>query len=283
MSGPKRSRLSRELVERVLTKLGFSRAPAVDLPGLSALYDAWCRSVPFDNIRKLIHVRSANPAVLPGDDPTEFFEAWLAHGTGATCWAGNGALTELLLAVGFDAERAVATMMVAPNLPPNHGSVAVRLDGERYLVDASILHVDPLPMRPGTIEHPAWGVAARNDDGFFTVAWRALQLEAPLDCRVNRVGATVEEFRAFHEATRTWSPFNFELHFRKVVGAGVIGAALGQKLHIGADGSVVRVPITGQERMQFLVDECGISEEVASRVPPDMKTPPPPGSRSARR
>jgi N-hydroxyarylamine O-acetyltransferase len=279
----KRSRLSAELVERVLTKLGFSHAPVADLHGLSALYDAWCRSVPFDNIRKLIHVRSANPEVLPGDDPAEFFEAWLAHGTGATCWAGNGALTELLLAVGFDAERAVATMMVAPNLPPNHGSVAVRLGGERYLVDASILHVDPLPMRPGRVEHPAWGVGARIDDGFFTVAWRALQLEAPLDCRVNRIGATVEEFRALHEATRTWSPFNFELHIRKVVGAGVIGAALGQKLHIGADGSIVRMPISGQERVRFLVDECGISEEVASRVPPDVPMPPPPGSRSARR
>jgi N-hydroxyarylamine O-acetyltransferase len=276
-----KSALPEAIVERVLGRLGFSRAPDPTLQGLGAIYGAWCRTVPFDNIRKLIHVRSVDPTRLPGDDPAEFFDAWLRHGTGATCWAGNGALCELLRAVGSRAERAVATMMVAPNLPPNHGSVAVDLDGASYLVDASMLYVTPLPMRPGEIRHPAWGVAARVEDGCFTVRWNALQREQALDCRVNRIGATVEEFRAFHEATRTWSPFNFELHLRVVRGECLIGAALGQKLHIGADGTARREPISGHERVRFLVEEAGISEEMATRVPPDMETPPPPSSKSA--
>ena len=138
------STLDTALVERVLDRLGLSSRPEVSLAGLADLYGAWCRKVPFDNIRKLIHVRAGNPATLPGDTPNEFFEAWLAHGTGATCWAGNGALCELLTTLGFDARRAAATMMVAPGIPPNHGSVVVHFDDARYVTDASILFVDPV-------------------------------------------------------------------------------------------------------------------------------------------
>src|SRR5262245_47747961 len=88
-----------ELVERVLERLGLQDRPDVSLPALADLYERWSRRVPFDNIRKLIHVRANDPRTLPGDTPNEFFEAWLKHGTGATCWAGNGALCELLVAL----------------------------------------------------------------------------------------------------------------------------------------------------------------------------------------
>jgi len=64
--------------------LADNEAVRTSLAGLADLYGAWCRRVPFDNIRKLIHVRADNPAALPGDAPNAFFEAWLAHGTGAT-------------------------------------------------------------------------------------------------------------------------------------------------------------------------------------------------------
>jgi hypothetical protein len=84
--------LSMDSRERVLMKLGLSEYPTPTLDGLRALYAAWCRKVPFDNVRKLIHIHHHDPAPLPGDDATDFFEAWLTYGTGGTCWAGNGAL-----------------------------------------------------------------------------------------------------------------------------------------------------------------------------------------------
>jgi hypothetical protein len=39
--------------------------------------------VPFDNVRKMIALRSAGHTPLPGGDAVEFFENWLEHGTGA--------------------------------------------------------------------------------------------------------------------------------------------------------------------------------------------------------
>src|SRR5215467_1171360 len=127
------SRIPESLAERVLAKLGFSRKPIVDRTGLESLYSAWCRNVPFDNTRKLVHLRANDASPLPGDSPTDFLEAWLACGAGGTCWSMHGALTSVLEACGFDARRGLGTMLVAPNLPPNHGTTSVRLEGSRLL------------------------------------------------------------------------------------------------------------------------------------------------------
>ena len=113
----------------MLAKLGVAR-PAPDRDGLAAVYGAWCRRVPFDNVRKMIHVRAEDPGPLPGDDPTEFFESWLAHGAGGTCWAGNGALFALLQALGFSASRGVATMLVdaLEKLAGGRGATSMSVD-----------------------------------------------------------------------------------------------------------------------------------------------------------
>jgi len=82
---PHAEALAPALLERVLSKLGLSEPPSPTLEGLRTLYPAWCRKVPFDNIRQLIHRRSHDPSPMPGGDATEFFEAWLRYGT---CYKG---------------------------------------------------------------------------------------------------------------------------------------------------------------------------------------------------
>ena len=109
--------LPSDLVERVLTKLDFNGRPEPTFEGLSAVFGAWCRNIPFDNVRKLIHVRSGDRDHCPGDDAVDFFEAWLKHGTGGTCWVTNGGLFRLLHSLGFEAARGEATMMIAPTSP----------------------------------------------------------------------------------------------------------------------------------------------------------------------
>ncbi|MCB1683734.1 MAG: arylamine N-acetyltransferase [Pseudomonadales bacterium] len=276
--------LDRALVENILQRIGLPATPSVDLTGLGQIYTAWCNHVPFDNCRKLIACRSGAPGPLPGDDPRDFFETWLQHGVGATCWAIHGAWCELLSAVGFRAHRAVGTMMVAPDLPPNHGSVIVEIDGDRYLVDASIMFVEPLPIKPGqdaSIDHPAWGVQGHWLGDKYAVRWRGLHAPEPFDCRIDEWPVDVERYAVQHEATRTWSPFNFQLNFNLVRNGGRIGVGMGEGVRIEADGTVTRTPLT--DRLAYLIDVLGVSEEFARQIPEDIPTPPPPGSRTAAR
>lgn len=274
------SPLPPDLVERVLARLGFSKHPAPEYAGLGALYAAWCERIPFDNVRKRLHVAAGDRGRLPGDDPAGYFEDWLAAGTGGTCWAGNGALAALLETLGFRASRGVATMLVAPDLPPNHGTVVVTLEEGRFLVDASILFGAPLaiPEAEGAthaIEHPAWGVAARHEAGRVLVRWNALHRPA-LDCRIECFAADAAEFRLRHEATRGWSPFNFSISARKNRSGGVVGMGLGQHGEIAPDGTWSQRPFEPGERTRHLVEVLGIAESLAAALPPDEPLPPPP-------
>ena len=74
-------------------------------------------------------------------------------------------------------------------------------------------------------------------------------------------------FRSQHEATRSWSPFNTELTFNLVQEDRRIGVAHGMKTVIAADGRVTQEDFV--DRVRFLVDELGITERIAVRIPPD--------------
>jgi N-hydroxyarylamine O-acetyltransferase len=212
----------------------------------------------------------------------DFFDTWLRHGVGGTCWAAHGAWFQLLTALGFNAHRAVATMMVAPNLPPNHGTVIVEVDDSVYCVDVGIKHVEPLPIIPGqsaAIDHPAWGVHGNWQGDLYAIRWRALHLPEPFDCRVDEWPVDAPRFATQHEATREWSPFNYQLNFNLVKDGGRIGVGMGEAVSIAPDGSVTRTFLA--DRLGYLVECLGVSEQLARQIPPDMPTPPPPGSRTA--
>lgn len=273
------SGLAPELVGRVLERLGLAQAPAPDLAGLALVYRSWCRAVPFDNVRKRIHLHEGLPGPLPGDEPAEFLAAWLRDGAGGTCWAGNGALAALLAGLDFASERVLSTMRVAPDLPPNHGSVRVTLDGARYLVDASILFGEPLPLVAGSstrIADPASGVECRPEGARWVVRWRPFHVPY-IDCGLDHFGVGPERFREQHEATRLWSPFNHALSARRVLADGrVVGAAFGQRGEIDRDGTLTVRPFGPGERNAFLVEELGVAPALAQRLPADQPLPPPP-------
>ena len=130
----------------MLDRLGFSAPPPVDLDGLTAVYGAWCSRVPFDNLRKLIALHGGEPGPLPGLGAEDFFDAWLAHGTGGTCWPSANALHALLDSSGFT-RRVTASMFDQGER--SHGTTIVTLEGVEHLVDSSML-TTPLPStRPG--------------------------------------------------------------------------------------------------------------------------------------
>jgi N-hydroxyarylamine O-acetyltransferase len=281
----KTEELSIDLLERVLMRLGLSDRPAPTFDGLQTLYAAWCRKVPFDNVRKLIHIHNHDPSPLPGDDATDFFEAWLTYGTGATCWAGNGALYTLLVSLGFHASRGMGTMLVAPHIPPNHGTVLVAYDEARYVVDASMLHSEPLRLdtdRPTGVTHPAWGVQCSTREGHWYIRWHPAHMLDGLDCRLDHLHVTRETFQERHEQTRPWSPFNYELYARLICGEAVVSTTGGQRVELNSGGGVVHKRLEGDDRIRLLVDELGMKEEIVQQLPLDTPTPPPPWSRTAR-
>jgi N-hydroxyarylamine O-acetyltransferase len=264
------------LVTAVLERLGVSR-PLHDLEGLSDLYAAWCDAVPFDNVRKLVHLSERRPGPLPGSTAEDFFTAWLETGAGGTCWAGNGALHDLLAALGFRVQRVLATMMPSPDTPgPNHGSVAVTLGGGTWLTDASILSGDPLRLpAPGEVPPPSRTLPrVEVRDGRVFVVFRTVrQPDGGLGCRLDRFGATAEEFDALHQRTADSGPFNHSVYVRVNRGANAIAYVMGMTAAFDAAGRLTTAECDLAGRDRFLVHELGISADLVARLPEDRPSP----------
>jgi hypothetical protein len=116
-------------------------------------------------------------------------------------------------------------------------------------------------------------------DGKPAVIWRTLRAPDGFPCRIERIGAGAAECDALHRQSGVWSPFNYELSARLMRGRAVIGVSPGERFTIAADGAISASQLDHAGRLAFLVEELGIAEEIARRVPDDRPVPPRPEPR----
>jgi arylamine N-acetyltransferase len=267
-----------DVIDRVLEKLGLNERPSIDLGSLNAVYAAWCGGIPFDNVRKRIWFAGDRATPVTGGDPTEFFENWLAHGTGGTCWPTSGAMYALLRSLGFPARRIAGAMINAGDLNPEdagHGSVLVALDGVDHLVDASILAFEALPLVPGQRTRSGPGIhaieAVPADTGF-DVRWRCgLDREAPVTFRTQPQfdPADHQFFLDGYERSRTSSHFNRALYICRRSAGSIVSLVRRRFITVAADDTTTVNEIDEAERKDVLVDVFGLSLEIAETLPPD--------------
>jgi arylamine N-acetyltransferase len=272
--------ISPALSESVLAKLGLPGKPTLDLAGLNQTYAAYSAGIPNDNIQKRIWLVGNRDRPVSGGEPTEFFETWLAHGTGGTCFPASGALCALLNAVGFDARRVLgAVLMDGIEHDGNHGTVLVRLDGTDYLVDAQLAAFSALPLVEGQPASTGRGIhdirAVPVADGFDVLWYPGSNRESPLVMRPDLERGPVDH-RAFvtqyalsAQRGRRRSPFNDALFIGRHFPHRIVIVGRSNRTEISADNAVSKREITLAERMRILVEELGISAEIAEMIPPD--------------
>lgn len=259
------------LIEHILDRLDLPDRPEISYEGLCRFYQRWCRNVPFDNFLKRLFLKGDGSSEFPGNNDSLFFRNWLAYGTGGTCWAGNGALQTVLAGLGFNAERRRGTMLIGQVTDPDHGSVTVQLEGGLYLVDASMLHVEPLELRPrkNCQISGAWGVACRPEGEDWVIRWRPLHLPGGCFCRIENNHIGRQEWRARNHLARAVSPFNTALYARKVIDDAVVGVEHGARTVFHGDGRVTRDVLTHRQILECLADEMGYSPEFLAGLPED--------------
>jgi N-hydroxyarylamine O-acetyltransferase len=250
--------LGEKLLERILERLGLTTLPRPDHDGLSSIYAAWCTSVPFDNIAKLIALRSGSASALPGLDATEFFERWLEHGIGGTCWPSSNALFELLVSSGFNA-RAIAGSMRDTGIV-SHASIKVSSGGIDWLVDSSMLTAAPIPLTD-EIHIPddkLFGAEVEFVGGTHVV-WANLPPNPNLiPCRMLVDPATPEYCAERYEASRLRSPFNERLYAKRNTADGQLVLMANLRISRTATGPETR-ELTASKLCESLRDEIGVS------------------------
>ena len=265
------STLTDALVDRVLARLGLPSAPPPTRAGLAAVYRAWCAHVPWDNVQKRITV-AAGRAPLAGASPAEFFENFLRDGTGGTCWPSASALHAILTHLGFTARRAIAAMAHDRfGRVENHATTIVHLDGEDLIVDSSILHVEPLPLRDGArLDDPAHRVRIERTAGEWVLWWTMHSRDAEMACLLLEDDVPLARYLDRYEASRV-TGFSYFLTFTKNLPGGVLSVNGDRRTFRHVDGAVTSETVL--DRAGVLVAEGGLSPAVVDRLPPDEPDP----------
>ena len=247
-----------------------------DEHGMRSVYAAWCAHVPFDNLQKLAWLADKR-GPMPGDDAVAFFEDFLAHGTGGTCWGSSGALHALLRALGFDARRAAGTMMLESPDPArrlNHGTVIVHLHGARWLLDTHVLTDAPLRMPEGgeitSVEGVA-GVRAQRSEEFGGIRVRFDPNNGrwpEMSCLVEREEVDDAFCTERHLGSETSGPFNAFAYVRRHHRGALVFVGLGTRRDL--EGAGVRaITLADRAARDAHLRELGYSAEIVARLPED--------------
>jgi N-hydroxyarylamine O-acetyltransferase len=264
--------LAPEVADAVLARLGFSDPVKPDRTGLDALYGAWCRNVPFDNLVKRIDLVSGTTP-FRNDQPAAFFELWLAHGTGGTCWPSSRSLGALLHTVGFDVRLGSAAM--ADDLAGRihtHGTVLARVDGELLWVDSSMLTDEPVPLVRGgatRLDHPLRPVRVEPVDDLWRVHWISGARPGEMGCLLLDPDVGGDHYSARYEWSRGMSPFNTGVFATRNRSDDVLSVGMGRRIVLDRTGSSASEPLTEPGRRAVLIDEFGYSEEIVDALPAD--------------
>lgn len=250
--------LKENLLERILERLGLLQRPSLDIEGLGAVYAAWCLSVPFDNIAKLIALRTGASGPLPGIDAAELYSRLLDHGAAGTCWPTSNALFELLSTLGFDSRRIAGSMRDTGVV--SHGSIIVTIDGNDWLVDTSMLTLNPLPLTRETyIADDRLFAAEVEYTGETHIVWCDLPPNATLiPCRMLVDPATYAFYAERYEASRTRSPFNERLYAKRNSRNEKLVLIGNSRVSKTADEMTVQ-ELNASQLCESLRDEIGIS------------------------
>jgi N-hydroxyarylamine O-acetyltransferase len=253
------------LRDAVLNRLGFARPPAADLEGLRAIYRAWCERVPFDNVGKVIALRTEAASSLRAIHAIPFFETWLAEGIGATCWPSANALYTLLRSLGFDARRVAAHMQDAGRF--NHGIVIVNSDGGQWLADSSLLTGIPLPLSRETfIASDAVFNSEVELDGDTHLVWTHWPTNSAfLPCRVFPDAVTHAYYVERYEATRASNPFNQRLFARRNREGEMLVLSGNMRFTKSSARGIESRVLSSDELLDSLRREFGLAEGILGR------------------
>jgi N-hydroxyarylamine O-acetyltransferase len=151
-------------------RIGYDGTPAADLETLRALSHLHPRAIPFENL----DVQLKRPVSMA---PAVVFDKLVTRRRGGWCYEMNGLLGWVLSEIGFDVRRVEGGVMreaTGDGTLGNHLCLAVRLDGQDYLVDVGFggSQTAPMVITPGSNAQVPFDLElVRLENGY----WRMVQ------------------------------------------------------------------------------------------------------------
>jgi hypothetical protein len=151
-----------------------------------------------------------------------------------------------------------------------HGSTLVRLDGDLYWVDSSMLTNVPLPLVPHEAtrhDDPVSPVWSEPVDDLWRVWWTGAIDGKEIGCLLLDPDVTAEHYLVRYEASRDMSPFNTMLYATRNTEDARVTLTYDARFERRPDG-ITSAPL-GTDRQRMLIEEFGYSEAIVEQLPPD--------------
>lgn len=136
--------LAAELKTAVLNQLNLPEQPPT-LRYLDQLIGAYIRTVPWESAFRMVRRYEVEDTAVCPRWPEIFWQQHMEFGSGGTCFESNYAFLALLQALGYEGYLTINNMGERVGV---HTAIVIRLDGQKWLVDAGLPLYAPLPISP---------------------------------------------------------------------------------------------------------------------------------------
>lgn len=258
------TKLDQDIAKEVLTRLGLNSNITIDQKGLNQLFNAWCDAIPFDNFWKRLQLAGAAFSDKDQMNPNHFFEIWLEHGLGGTCWTSTKAMYSLLDYLGFKTRYITGSM--GDMGMPNHGSLVVAFEnGKEFIVDTSILNNHPIEITGAGVEHPVYPVQIVNDGDKKMLVFEHVTKREVMPCTIMDDNISVEEVMQYYDVSIEMSLFNDCIYIRKN-NKESIESIVGNKYYAKKASDIESKELGKEEISSILIKAMGFSEEIVAHI-----------------
>ncbi|GGX19046.1 arylamine N-acetyltransferase [Aquimarina muelleri] len=256
--------LTPEVAGKVLERLAINLPLTSNEEGLTKLYRGWCRNIPFDNFWKRLKLTEEEFSDHDQIDANQFFEIWLQHGLGGTCWTTANAMCELLKYFKFDVRMITGSMGDMGEV--NHVSLLVSLnEGKEYIIDTSILNEQPIKIDGVHIENPVHPIQLIRNSETTKIIFEHCTKREHMPCAINKNRISKEQIVEFYIASIHNSLFNDCVYIRKNE-EGIIHSIVGTTYYTKSKNALGKKELNEEERKQVLINIMGLSEEIVEHI-----------------
>jgi len=255
--------LKTKIVQNILDRFKI-KTLACNEDGLLKLYQAWCRNIPFDNFWKRFELTGAMLTDQQQMDPNHFFEIWLTHGLGGTCWTTMHAMSQLLNHLGFNTRFIGGSMGAIGSI--NHGSLIVSFpNGKEFIVDTSVLNEQPIELTIEEIKNKIHPIKLISKEETPVMLFEYPSKKDVMICSIDKKKITLEKIKAMYKESLTKSLFNDCVYIRKNNEQG-INTIIGTTLYTKSADNIEKRILNKEERKSVLINIMGLSEEVTNHI-----------------
>jgi len=257
------TQLDQKIAKNVLSHLKLN----INKPNeesLHELYNAWCDNIPFDNFWKRLQLAGAAFSNKDQMNPNNFFEIWLEHGLGGTCWTSTVAMYSLLQYLGFNVRYITGSM--GDMGMPNHGSLIVAFEnGKEFIVDTSILNNNPIEIVGNGVEHGVYPVQLVKDNNKKLLIFEHVTKREVMPCAIIDTNISEEALEQHYNVSIEMSLFNDCIYVRKNK-KGSIESIVGNTFYHKTASSIESKEISKDGISAVLVDTMGFSKEIVNHI-----------------